>query len=461
MKQATERRSIFCAAPVIVVVLALLLPSSSKAGVVLRSFLLEGAERTRVGLVEAATQLQPGATVTFAVLARATDDLHATGLFESVSLSLAMPREEAVRQMYLEASSVEVDVIVRVVEKQSWLVIPNGEIGAANRSVGVLYGDKNLFGWGTEVALAGQVGELKTYVVGGFKHSLFSFAPLTWAADGVYRRETVRYYAHHRRTFEVPTLVAGGSSRMGWRLTSKLEAQLGVLYNRISVRAPDVLEPPAPAYNPRSGDLVLLQANLLYDRTVAPEGLRRGTTLLVINELADNLWGSRFDYVKLNFLLGLYGKFYRTYPSASVRVVLTYPTSSTGVPITQLLRIGGSDLRGYFTDEFHGDTLVSAQLAEQVPVLRNVALPWVGTRFSLALAVFSDTAMVLDRHPGGTTVVDLMLQKVVRAHVHSGAGAGLRVLLPGIAIPAVRLDVAYGFDVASVAVNLSIATTTM
>ncbi|MEK7704593.1 MAG: BamA/TamA family outer membrane protein, partial [Myxococcota bacterium] len=198
--------------------------------------------------------------------------------------------------------------------------------------------------------------------------------------------------------------------------------------------------------------------NFLYDRTVAPEGLRRGTTLRVFDELADNLWGSTFDYVKLDFQLGLFGQFFRTYPSASVRVVLTYPTSSTGVPITQLLRIGGSDLRGYFTDELHGDTLASVQLAEQVPLLRNIVLPWVGARFNLALAVFSDTAMVLERHPGGTTVVDLMQNKDVRAHLHSGAGAGLRVLLPGVAIPALRLDVSYGFDVASVAFNLSIAT---
>ncbi len=454
MKQATERRSIFRAA----LVIALLLPSSAEAAVWLRTFVLEGAVRTRVTLVEAATFLQPGAPITDAVLTRATEDLHATGLYESVVMSLAMPREEAVRRMYLDESITAVDVIVRVVEKQSWLVIPSGELGAANRSGGVLYGDKNLFGWGTQVAVAGQIGELKTYILGGFRHSLFSFAPLTWSADGVYRRETVRYYAHHRRTFEVPTLVAGGSSRVGWRLTSKLEAQLGVLYNRISLRAPHRFESPAPPYNPRSGDLVLLQANFLYDRTVAPEGLRRGTTLRVFDELADNLWGSTFDYVKLDFQLGLFGQFFRTYPSASVRVVLTYPTSSTGVPITQLLRIGGSDLRGYFTDELHGDTLASVQLAEQVPLLRNIVLPWVGARFNLALAVFSDTAMVLERHPGGTTVVDLMQNKDVRAHLHSGAGAGLRVLLPGVAIPALRLDVSYGFDVASVAFNLSIAT---
>ena len=40
---------------------------------------------------------------------------------------------------------------------------------------------------------------------------------------------------------------------------------------------------------------------------------------------------------------------------------------------------------------------------------------------------------------------------------HTSVGAGVRMILPGVAIPALKADLGYGIDVGSFAVTVSIA----
>jgi outer membrane protein assembly factor BamA len=117
-------------------------------------------------------------------------------------------------------------------------------------------------------------------------------------------------------------------------------------------------------------------------------------------------------------------------------------------------------LRGYLTNEFHGDTLFAAQ-AEDQAVLMRLRLPWTQVHFNVAAAVFFDAATLLDRHPGGTTVPqpDVQLSPIHSKlnDIHASFGAGIRFILPGVVIPALKIDVGYGIDVRDVAVAVSIA----
>jgi outer membrane protein assembly factor BamA len=141
-------------------------------------------------------------------------------------------------------------------------------------------------------------------------------------------------------------------------------------------------------------------------------------------------------------------------------MVLDYPTSDHGVPITEELRIGGQNLRGYLTNEFHGDTLFSLQAEDQAVLLR-LRLPWTQVRFNVAAAIFVDAATLLDRHPGGTSVLPPDTSPIpVRSKlndIHASVGGGVRFILPGVVIPALKVDVGYGIDVRDVAVTVSIA----
>jgi outer membrane protein assembly factor BamA len=128
--------------------------------------------------------------------------------------------------------------------------------------------------------------------------------------------------------------------------------------------------------------------------------------------------------------------------------------------VTEELRIGGPSLRGYLTNEFHGDTLVAAQIEDQAVLLR-LRLPWTQVHFNLAAALFVDAATLLDRHPGGTTVAPPDAPpSPVRSKlndIHASFGGGVRVILPGVVVPAFKFDVGYGIDVRDVAVTVSIA----
>jgi hypothetical protein len=212
-----------------------------------------------------------------------------------------------------------------------------------------------------------------------------------------------------------------------------------------------------PAYNARSGRIFLLVFEIRYDDTVAPEGLRRGVRLQVKHEVSDRYWSSQFDYSKFEVRSELYGKFAWNYPSLVLQTVFNFPTSSHGVPITEMLRLGGANLRGYLVNEFHGDTLVSAQMEDQVVALRGLPLPFTDGRFNVAVAAFVDAAALLERHPGGTAVELPVRARPTLGDFHTSVGGGIRFILPGIAIPAIKADLGYGIDVHSLAVTVSIA----
>jgi hypothetical protein len=99
---------------------------------------------------------------------------------------------------------------------------------------------------------------------------------------------------------------------------------------------------------------------------------------------------------------------------------------------------------------------MSLQLEEQVWLYE---FKWLW-RLNLVGAVFADTAAVLERNPGGLAVPGpLTTEPRIRLEdFHTSVGGGLRFLLPGIAIPAIRLDVGYGIDVRDYAITFTVAT---
>jgi outer membrane protein assembly factor BamA len=99
--------------------------------------------------------------------------------------------------------------------------------------------------------------------------------------------------------------------------------------------------------------------------------------------------------------------------------------------------------------------------AEDQAVLLRLRLPWSQLRFNVAAAIFVDAATLLDRHPGGSTVAPPDTPpSPVRSKlddIHASVGGGLRLILPGVVIPALKIDVGYGIDVRDVAVTVSVA----
>jgi outer membrane protein assembly factor BamA len=413
-------------------------------------------------VLAARMHLYSGDTVDFAVLSAAQQRLIESDLFSKVSVFIELPASETVRRMYLDDTVYPVEVVVEAVGKQPWFVFPTASLGSGDWAGGVVYANQNLFGRDVQLISAGQIGQSTSYAFAGYRDPLVVGAPLTYALSALYRREQIRLFANHRIVLQVPTTVAGGDGQIGWVLSPHTRASLGISARYQIVKPSEDLAidaMPLP-YNSRGGRIFLLQFQFQYDNTRAEEGLRQGILILLKNEVSDRYWLSDFDYSKFETRAELYGHYWWNYPSLVLKMVLDYPTSDHGVPVTEELRIGGPNLRGYLTNEFHGDTLFSAQIEDQAVLLR-LRLPWTQVRFNVAAAIFVDAATLLDRHPGGTTVAPPdTLPSPVRSKlddIHASFGGGMRVILPGVVIPALKIDLGYGIDVHDVAVTLSIA----
>ena len=435
------------------------LSKTAMAHLVVGHIVVHGNPKTTLRVLSAQMNLHPGDRVGFDAINNAEQRLSESELFTTARVYVDMPRAEAAQRMYVDDEDTPVDVHVDVIEKQSWFVAPIGSFGSGDYAGGLAYGDQNFLGHDVQVVSAAQIGQSRSFVFAGYRDPLVIGAPLTWGIDGLYRYEQIRFFVDHRRVLQVPTLVGGGEAELGWVLSPHLHAVFGFSARQQRVHTAEVIVPNVtlPAFNARSGRIFLLVFQVRYDDTIAPEGLRRGARLLLKNEVSDQYWGSQFDYSKFEARAELYWKWGWNYPSVSLQSVFDFPTSSRGVPITEMLRIGGPNLRGYLVNEFHGDTLVSAQIEDQVVALRDLPLPFVSKRFNVAAAAFIDAATLLERHPGGTAV-DLPDQSRPKlADVHTSIGAGFRIILPGIAIPAIKADIGYGIDVHSFALTVSIA----
>jgi outer membrane protein insertion porin family len=446
----------------LVLAAAVMTPAPAEARLVVDRIVVRGATNVTTRVLAARTNLYPGDPVDFAALSAAEQRLIESDLFSSVHVFIDLPTPVAVRRMYLDESTYPVEVVVEAVGKQPWFVFPTASFGSGDWAGGVVYANQNLFGRDVQLISAGQIGQSRSYAFVGYRDPLVVGAPLTYSTSALYRLEQIRLFANHSLVMQVPTTIAGGDGQIGWVLSPHTRALLGVSARYQAVNPVEGLAPDATPlpYNPRSGRIFLLQFQFQYDNTRAEEGLRQGILLLLKNEVSDRYWLSDFDYSKFETRVELYGHYWWNYPSLILKMVLNYPTSDHGVPVTEALRIGGDNLRGYLVNEFHGDTLFSAQVEDQAVLLR-LRLPWTQVRFNVAGALFVDAATLLDRHPGGTTVSPPDTQPPpVRSKlndIHTSFGGGIRFILPGVIIPALKLDVGYGIDVRDVAVTVSIA----
>ena len=449
-----------CAALILVCGVGLSAPAAAR--LVVDHVVVRGATKVTTRVLDTRMHLSPGDPLDFAVLKAAEQRLIESDLFSSVRVFIELPTAELVRRIYLDDRTYSVEVVVEAVGKLTWFAFPMASFGSGDWAGGLAYANQNFLGRDAHLIGAGQIGQSRSFVFVEYTDPLVVGVPLTYSLSALYRPEKVRFFANHSLVMQVPASVTGGSAWIGWVLSGHTRALLGLSARHQKVGPAEGLAPdaiPLP-YNPRSGRIFLLQFQFQYDDTHADEGIRRGVRLLLKNEVSDRYWGSDFDYSKFEMRVELYGRYRSNYPSLILNGVLDYPTSDRGRPVTELLRIGGSNLRGYLTDEFNGDTLARMQ-AEDQAVLMHLRIPWTQVPFNVAAAVFVDAATLLQRHPGGTTTPPPDISPPpVRSKVkdiHASFGGGVRIILPGVAIPAFKVDVGYGIDVRSVAVTVSIA----
>jgi hypothetical protein len=301
-------------------------------------------------------------------------------------------------------------------------------------AIGAAFADVNLAGRGTQLLVAGQYGESKSYVVAGVRQPQLPGAPVALSLSGVWRLEDFSFFENHRKVLSVPTRLLGVEAQGGWVATPNLRLMVGVLYNRHTAFAPKFVDPtaPAPAYNARSGNVVVGQFLLQYDDTSAPQGLRRGPLARCATRSPTAL-GHDFDYLKVDLKLersGSGGGPTRRWRCTSSP---THPTSRAGAAHHAAAR-GRLGPGGFNTWEFRGTPSSRCSSRSRCPSCTTSGPPHLG-EVHLAAAVFADGGVILARAtPALHRRADPGAEQV---GLHAARGGRARGL-PGIAIPRSR-----------------------
>jgi outer membrane protein insertion porin family len=403
-----------------------------------------GTEKTRPETVQAYARLEPGDTITAEELARAERRLVATGLFQEVRVS-TQPSGDS-----------QVDVVLQVQDKASWVVAPTFSVSNSNIGGGVLYAEANLWGRSKKFATAVQVSTAESGLfVGYLDPNLFGFPPLRLSLEGQLRSDRVEEY-QPGASHEVPEV------QRRTRLNSaSVASELSVMImERVRVAAKyrlmfiDAQEPSSetpvmePAFEPgpvqRDSSLrLMVGVDTRQNLHAIMEGLNIEGSLEISNP---GVW-SHFRYKRFGLVYRHGLRFFEEH-NLILRGELA---AGMDLPFHQELVAGAASLRGFIYRQFRGDTRASFTAEYHFPLFTVRSLAFRGV-------AFSDIGMLTWRSiPEDRQLLDVN-GRVVRGYlpdahdgvggatVAQGLGLGLRLFLRSVVLPLVGVDVAYGVN---------------
>lgn len=454
-----------------------------------------GNKRTALGVILNAARVPLGQPLTVELRDRIQRDLLSTGLLSSVEVywEVAKDRPGAVT------------LFLSVKEKISWFIAPNFSYADGQYGGSIAFGDRNLAGLGKQLRIyLGYNNEAQRVAI-RYKDPHIAFSPWSWAAVATYARSIFKDYDPSESGIRRGLLLRQQTYQ---RFSTELEASyrfyhwvtLGLRYRFGLV---DIEKPQCMRASPLGQrtfqrcptayeglDAALLGASWY----VGPEAFldeqgqwvdntsqrskfwnwKRDAGAVLFTEVSrmrsvhamedgfsvegelsvnHRYLGSGFDYVTWRGVYDHALSFGKN-PKFGARHVLSWHVEhgqTHAAPYFRELRVGGTDLRGFLSQQFVGDTLTSATVQYKVHMFR------VGWLLVRAVA-FWDTAWIFFREAGkrdGQLREQGDLRRVYLPEspgpkdlrsFHNGIGAGLRIYIRGISFGTLGVDFAYGIE---------------
>jgi len=313
------------------------------------------------------------------------------------------------------------DVTVSVVERWSLLPIPFASSEGGESSFGMAVLDSNLAGRGQFGLAAASVSS-----DGGLSWTL------RWEAEGLIgpwgleatlydERSRRREYEDHSIAAEYDSAIAGGNALVLYRLSEGLSAGLGGGAAWHDFDTVDDYQ-----RKPADHDVVFARGGLDLDALDWEGAVTRGGLASLYCDWAEAGWGSDESFVKVEAAAEAH------LPALDGDTIVLSAGSAwaNNLPDGEDLGLGGANtIRGYYPRELLGDRSLSAGIEYRRAVC---ARKW-GT---LTAVGFADTGQAWRQ--GDSPHHD---------DWYTGVGAGLRVYLARVLIPALRLEAGYGLDV--------------
>ena len=413
-------------------VLGLCVPSAASAETPtpIVGFRVEGDSKVTDETLEYLSRMEVGDLVTEAQRSELERALVSSELFKSV----------AVRY---EPAPGGVVVVATLDDKHSWIVMPTLYVLSSTWAVGAGFAENNLFGENKKLLLYAQLGSINSFFVAAYVVPSFRGTKLTMRLDTYLQRKQYEEYANPTDDPQSTALARVSThgflnvgAALGWNFRWWLNSEARVRGARVTYRdahVPDDRTMSLAVPSPNGLDLTA-QLRTTVDRRHHHYGVTDG------------------HYAQLSLELPMLGLTTYDYAAVSARVWLswalwyehefelrTYGNVGYHLPFHDEFTLGAAtDLRGYLSEQFRGDTRVLARAEYSIPIAR-----W--RSFSFRALGFADSGYI------GFHFTDPTQRDYLPGHVGTGwfrndVGGGLRIYFRNIVLPLLGLDVGYGIE---------------
>jgi outer membrane protein insertion porin family len=398
-------------------------------------FRIRGETKTRDRIAPYLAHMEIGEVISAKNIPEIEQAFVSSELFEKVTITL-----EDTPGGYL--------VIATVVDKHSWIVAPTVFALPGRKSFGLGFAENNLFGLNQKLLLYAQYGDRDSLLFGTYLVPQARGTPLTLRADVYTFQRVAQEYANPPGdptdatvARESTTTYLGGGFLIGWRFAWWCNFDLRMRGAKVSFA--DAFDPAAPdtalPLPEKAGWDVSTQARITLDG----RHYRFGVS-----------WGGYFQLIGDTTIPGLDDYDYqlvlaRAYYAWRLFQEHQFEMRATGglgrrLPFHEELTLGSvTDLRGYATDRFRGDTRGLFRVEYSVPITK-----W--RFFAFRALGFWDTGYMALRNPREEADrVYLPNQREGSSYWRNDVGAGIRVYVKAIVLPLLGLDIGYGIEARS------------
>jgi outer membrane protein insertion porin family len=377
-------------------------------------------------------------------------------------------------------------------DKHSWVIAPTAYNQPTNKGGGVGFGENNLFGEGKKLLMYGQIATGESFFVGAYVDpNIAGSARFHWQADVFLRSARIIEYEPPQSWFGDPKPLRtsrmnylNGGVRFGVNLWKRhpivsLDGRLrgahvgfssvekggpGDFDNDLTADPPieEITGDPTSTTVPKPGAEgwdISSEVSLGFDTRANWYGVQTGSRLKLAFERSLPALGSDFDYWLANVHFDISKKFLARH-NLVIRADAGY---GRNIPFQQEYLVGGTQMRGWKNNQFHGNLRFQVNTEYSVPLFTIRGL---GFR---ALA-FWDSAYITFTRAGAQAELDSQRDylpestwdnsgRKALAPFKNSVGGGIRLFLRQIVIPLLGLDFGYGIERKSYEVYIAIGLT--
>jgi outer membrane protein insertion porin family len=389
--------------------------------------------------------------------------LNSSGLFADVNV-------------WWEANSSGVRVNLSVKDKFPWAPVPTASWSSNNKAIGLIFVHGNLFGRGKQVLIGARLATIDSGAVVAYRDPSLFGTWMYWQLQGLVQRQVIPEYQSYGMTPSGDTVsLANPFEFRETRLLSYgFEPAFGIAwFRRVKTQVAWHLEKfeyfnngsDDPNQNPPSvqltqatapGTMGFGRAGLTFDFRAREFAVMTGGALSASLDYGGRQFGSDFVFWRAGVGWEQGIKFFRSHNF----IYRAGTTIGSNLPFWAENTAGGSNLRGYLSQQFRGDSQVWGNAEYHFPLFSIGSLDFRALGFYDVQAIWfrtlPTTGMVGPDASGYSyyqrdtsdqrTFPTNMQPGFSRDSVHNAVGAGLRFFLRSVAVPLVGFDAGYGIE---------------